>query len=215
MHGAGEACALSSGTASLALALRGLGIGPDMAVAVPSYSCSALLNAVYWVGARPLVVDVTLDSFVLDPAGLPGQVEAIVVVHTYGAAAPIEAYRNTGAKIIEDCCQSLGGRSDGRPLGEQGDAAVYSFYATKIISGGQGGLVWSSDASCVPEVRATASSIAVKSTCPASTSNSPTSRRVWQRANWPGSTRSRGAEQSWREIMLGLCQSVSASSPAR
>lgn len=44
--------------------------------------------------------------------------------------------------VIEDCCQSLGTRVDGRPLGSDGDAAVFSFYATKIITGGQGGLVW-------------------------------------------------------------------------
>lgn len=153
MHGAGEACALSSGTAALALALKGQGIGPGMAVAVPTYACSALLNAVYWVGAASLPMDVTPDRFVLDPAGLPDTVEAIIAVHAYGAPAPIESYRDTGAKIIEDCCQALGGYSEDHQLGEEGDAAVYSFYATKIVSGGQGGLVWSRDPECIARVR--------------------------------------------------------------
>ena len=151
LHGGGAACALSSGTAALALALQGLEIGPGMAVALPTYACSALLNAVHWVGAQAVVVDVTADAFVLDPQALPAAA-AVIAVHTYGAPAPIAAYRAGGGKVIEDCCQALGGSAAGRPLGEEGDAAVYSFYATKIISGGYGGLVWSRDEACIERV---------------------------------------------------------------
>lgn len=152
LHGGGSACALASGTAALALALHGLEIGPGMTVALPTYACSALLNAVHWVGARPVIVDVSADAFVLDAASLPAT-DAVIAVHAYGAPAPVAAYRAHGAKVIEDCCQALGGEVAGQALGEQGDAAVYSFYATKIISGGYGGLVWSRNVECIERVR--------------------------------------------------------------
>ena len=153
MHGSGAACALSSGTAALALALRGQGVGPGMVVAVPTYSCSALLNAVHWVGAKPLIVDVLAPSFTLDPRLIDSPVDAVIAVHVYGAPAAIAACRKSARVVIEDCCQSLGGEIAGRPLGEAGDAAVYSFYATKIVCGGQGGLVWSAHAPAINAVR--------------------------------------------------------------
>lgn len=140
MNGGGGACAVSSGTAALFLALHGLGIGAGAAVAVPSYSCSALLNAVNMAGARPVPVDVRSDDFTIDPASvesLAPDAAAVVAVHTFGASASVEDLKSSGRTVIEDCCQSLGG-----PQGLVGDAAVYSFYATKIVTGGQGGLVW-------------------------------------------------------------------------
>jgi perosamine synthetase len=151
LHAGGSACAVGSGTAALALTLHGLEIGPGMTVALPTYACSALLNAVNWVGARAEIVDVTPDSFVLDPAKLPAT-DAVVAVHAYGAPAPIAAYRARAGKVIEDCCQGVGGSIAGRPIGEAGDAAVYSFYATKILSGGYGGLVWSRAVQCIERV---------------------------------------------------------------
>lgn len=140
MLGGGEACAVSSGTAALFLALRGLGIGKGDGVAVPSYSCSAVLNAVYMAGAEPLVVDVRAADFTIDPKAVRRQApeaRAAIAVHCFGATAGIAALKAQGLLVVEDCCQSLGG-----PQGREGDAAVYSFYATKIITGGQGGLVW-------------------------------------------------------------------------
>lgn len=148
LHCGGGSCAVSSGTAALALALHGLEIGPGMRVALPTYSCSALLNALHWVGAQAVPVDVTPDSFVLDAAALP-EVDAVIAVHTYGAVAPVAEYRARAGKVVEDCCQALGGEVAGRPLGEAGDVAVYSFYASKIISGGYGGLAWSRDVGCL------------------------------------------------------------------
>lgn len=153
MHGGGAACAVSSGTAALALALVGAGVTSGMHVAVPSYACSALLNAVYWVGASPVVGDVMAHSFTLDCSTLARAVDAVVAVHTYGAPAPITDCRRIAPIVIEDCCQSLGGEIDGCPLGEAGDAAVYSFYATKIVCGGQGGMVWSARSSLVDSIR--------------------------------------------------------------
>ena len=153
MHGGGSACAVSSGTAALALALRAAGVAAGMSVGVPSYSCSALLNAIQWVGARPAVGDVLEGRFTLDCDTLERPVDAVVAVHAFGAPACIADCRKIAPIVIEDCCQSLGGEVGGRPLGETGDVAVYSFYATKIVCGGQGGLVWSSHESLVEGVR--------------------------------------------------------------
>lgn len=153
MHGGGAACAVSSGTAGLALALLGAGVTSGMHVAAPSYACSALLNAINWVGATPVVGDVMAHNFTLDCSTLVRAVDAVVAVHTYGAPASIADCRRIAPIVIEDCCQSLGGETDGCPLGEAGDAAVYSFYATKIVCGGQGGMVWSARSSLVESVR--------------------------------------------------------------
>ena len=155
-HAGGEACAVSSGTAALFLALKALGIEARAKVAVPTYACSALLNAIYMAGAEPAIVDVLPDSFCLDPAALTRQVPdsaCVIAVHTYGAPANIAALRQAGRKLIEDCCQSLGGEGSQGVLGKQGDVAVFSFYATKVITGGQGGLVWSNDAGVTEVVR--------------------------------------------------------------
>ena len=147
----GAACAFSSGTAGLFVALKALGAGPGAVVAVPSYSCSALLNAVHMIGAVPQAVDVRPDNFCLDTQLVQRQAPTaryIVAVHIFGARADIEALQSPDRVVVEDCAQSLGGRTGGTPLGSRGAAAVFSFYATKVVTGGQGGLVWSGD----PEV---------------------------------------------------------------
>ena len=138
------------------MALKAMGIGAGSKVALPTYACSALLNAVYMAGALPNIVDVLSDSFCLAPVALARQAsdaDCVIAVHTYGAPADIPALCQSGCKLIEDCCQSLGGEDNQGLLGKSGDAAVFSFYATKIITGGQGGLVWSGDTAVAEAVR--------------------------------------------------------------
>jgi dTDP-4-amino-4,6-dideoxygalactose transaminase len=140
MLGGGAACAVSSGSAALFLALKMLGAEAGDSVALPTYSCSALLNAVAMCGARPALVDVRSDDFTIDAGKLERQApdaRFVIAVHTYGATADVAALKAGGRVVIEDCCQSLGGLQ-----GLVGDAAVFSFYATKMITGGHGGLVW-------------------------------------------------------------------------
>lgn len=150
--GGGDACAVSSGTAALFLALRALGAGAGWKVALPTYTCSALLNAVYHAGATPVLTDVMSDTFCMDPAH-PALKDAdiAIAVNTYGAQADLRAIRRSGLKVIEDCCHSLG--SVLRRQEEEGDAAFFSFYATKLITGGQGGLVWARRPATVEAVR--------------------------------------------------------------
>ena len=146
LYGGGGSCALSSGSAALFLALKVLGAGPGTRVAVPTYACSALLNAIHMAGAEPLVCDVRRHDYNLDPDSLQrlsgGKMPvATIAVHTYGAPADVAAIAGCGGAIIEDCCQSLGGRHDGRLIGAEGALAVFSFYATKIVTSGQGGML--------------------------------------------------------------------------
>lgn len=151
MMAGGASCAVASGTAALFLALKGLDVGPGHTVAIPTYACSALLNAVYMAGATPRLVDVRDDNFTIDPAAVERQApdaDTVIAVHCFGATADVESLCRSKRRVIEDCCQSLGG-----PQGHVGDAAVYSFYATKIITGGHGGLVWSRNNAVVEAVR--------------------------------------------------------------
>jgi perosamine synthetase len=123
---------------------------------VPSYACSALLNAVFMAGASPQVVDVSFGTYCLDPKMVQSQASNaryVIAVHTYGSIADVAALKGQGRIVIEDCCQALGGTLAGVPVGEAGDAAVFSFYATKIVTGGQGGLVWSRDSTVAESAR--------------------------------------------------------------
>ncbi|HWZ61726.1 MAG TPA: DegT/DnrJ/EryC1/StrS aminotransferase family protein [Steroidobacteraceae bacterium] len=154
--GGGEAVALSSGTAALFVALEALGAGAGATVALPSYSCSALLNAVFMTGATPQIVDVRGDNFCLDAQIIRRQAADagfIVAVHAFGAHADVEGLIAADQVVIEDCCQSLGGSTGSVTLGSRGAAAVFSFYATKVVTAGQGGLVWSRSAAVADRVR--------------------------------------------------------------
>ncbi|GHD74739.1 DegT/DnrJ/EryC1/StrS family aminotransferase [Streptomyces goshikiensis] len=152
-----HASAVSSGTAGLTLALRGAGLGDNGAtVAVPTYGCSALLDAVLAAGCTPLVVDVTERTLGIDPGRLdPAHpIDAVIAVHTHGHPADLDALRPKTALLVEDCCQSLGGRDErGRPLGAIGDASVFSFYATKVIAAGEGGMLLQRDPAARDHVR--------------------------------------------------------------
>lgn len=149
--GGGGACAASSGTSALYLALKVLGVGEGDVVAVPTYSCSALLDAVLAVGSAPLIVDVAVTDFTIDPSSLKRErrgrrLAATIAVHTHGARARLEELTAAGSgRIIQDCCHSLGGRHQGQLIGHDGPLSVFSFYATKIITCGQGGLLYDPD----------------------------------------------------------------------
>jgi len=149
---------LSSGTTALTLALRALRIGPGHTVAIPSYTCAALLHAVRGAGAVPLLCDIEADSLALDPLDIlrraPGRARAAIVVHPFGEPVPLEPYRELGIPVVEDCAQAIGARDRGSPVGARGDAAVFSFAPTKVLTcGGPGGGLASPRAATVDEVR--------------------------------------------------------------
>ena len=144
-----HAVAVSSGFAAIHLSLIALGIGEGDEVIIPSYSCPALLNPVKIVGATPIIVDIGENSFNLVKKdvskALTPNVKAIIVPHMFGFPANIGAIKTLGIPVIEDCAHSLGGRIDERYLGSEGDLTILSFYSSKMICGGNGGMVVTDD----------------------------------------------------------------------
>ncbi len=149
--------AVSSGTAALEVALRTLGIGPGDEVILPSYVCAAPWLAIQRVGAMPRVVDIDLETFAIDPAAarraLISKTKAMIVPHLFGLPADLTALERLGVPIIEDCAQTLGAMEQGRVVGSVGLLTICSFYATKLLCAGEGGMVLSRDESLLERVR--------------------------------------------------------------
>lgn len=153
--------AVSSGTAALTCALVACGVGDGDDVLVPDLTFVATANAVRAVGARPVLVDVSTEHFGMDPdaarAAITPASRAIVPVHVNGRGGAIVELtgiaRDHGLAVIEDAAEALGSRHLGRPLGSFGDAACFSFAASKIITTGQGGAVVTRQADTAVRVR--------------------------------------------------------------
>ena len=150
-----HAVAMNSGTASLWAALHGIGIGPGMEVVVPAFSFAASANCVLYVGARPVFVDVEESTGNMDLTHLERvlqdtpKVKAIVVVHLYGHPAPMshimDLARHYQLVVVEDCAQALGASWEQQPVGTWGHAGCFSFYATKQVACGEGGMTITRD----------------------------------------------------------------------
>lgn len=151
------AAATSSGTAALHLTLLAMGICEGDEVILPSFVCSALLNAVRYTAAYPVLADIDPHSFNIDPQDaaqrITSRTRAIIVPHLFGRPADLEGLLALGVPVIEDCAQSIGGRYQNKPLGSRGDAAVFSFYATKMMATGEGGMVVSDSKPLIDQVR--------------------------------------------------------------
>jgi perosamine synthetase len=149
--------ATSSGTAALHLALLALGVGPGDEVLIPSYTCVALLHAVQHAGARARAVDCEPGRPTMSAASaaraMSAQTKAVIVPHMFGTCAPIEKFQSLGIPIIENCAQALGALYRGRPAGSFGDVTVISFYATKLITTGEGGMLLSRSENLLAEAR--------------------------------------------------------------
>ncbi len=128
------AVAVNSGTNALHLALAALGVGPGDTVHIPTYSCAALLTAVALQGARPVLCDCTPD-FNMDASAVPAGAVAIAP-HLFGKRAVLPE----SATVIEDIAQSMGGGT-----GAGSCVAITSFYATKLMSTGEGGMLFTDD----------------------------------------------------------------------
>jgi dTDP-4-amino-4,6-dideoxygalactose transaminase len=150
-----HAIGVDSGLSALELIFRGYGIGPGDEVIVPANTFIASALAVSSVGATPVLVDIDPETYLIDPAALPGAItprtKAILVVHLYGQPADMDAIadiaRKRGLLVIEDACQAHGARYRGRRVGSLGNAAAFSFYPAKNLGAyGDGGIVVTSDA---------------------------------------------------------------------
>jgi perosamine synthetase len=141
--------AVNSGTSALHLALLVAGVVPGAEVLVPAYCCAALLNAVELAGGVPVLVDAEPGGFNLCPGDarrrLTPRTAAVVVAHMFGRPAPIDPFLDLSVPVVEDCAQCLGAAEGGVLAGSRGALAIGSFYATKVITTGQGGLVSTHD----------------------------------------------------------------------
>jgi dTDP-4-amino-4,6-dideoxygalactose transaminase len=151
LSGVPHALALSSGTAALHLALVVLGIGPGDEVACSSFTFSASANPIHFVGATPVFVDATAETWTLDPALLERalaerpQIRAVVAVDLYGQCCDYDAIRalcsERSVTLVQDAAESLGAAYRGQPAGAQGDLAVFSFNGNKVITTSGGGML--------------------------------------------------------------------------
>lgn len=149
-HVAGRHCiALNSGTSALHMAFIAAGIKPGDEVIVPSFSFAATANSVALAGAIPVFVDIEENHFNLDPskieAAITKKTRAIMPVHLYGHPADMVAITQIAKKhdllVFEDAAQAHGAKVNGIPVGAWGIAGSFSFYPTKNMTSGEGGMV--------------------------------------------------------------------------
>jgi perosamine synthetase len=153
--------AVNSGTSALHMFLLAVGIGPGDEVIVPSFSFAATANSVGLTGATPVFVDIELDHFCVDPAAVEAAItprtKAIMPVHLYGHPANLRALNAIAKKhnilLLEDAAQAHLASLDGIPVGAWGEAAAFSFYPTKNMTSGEGGMVTTPSASVDRMVR--------------------------------------------------------------
>ena len=153
--GVSHAISCSSGSTALHLALLGLGVGEGHAVLVPALTYVATANAVVHAGAHPVFVDVDPETWCMDPRQIPGAMDwglpdgtwsrVLLPVHLYGQVADVRALQGgTGGPclVVEDAAQAHGAVDVyGHQAGALGDVGVFSFYASKLIAAGEGGMV--------------------------------------------------------------------------
>lgn len=151
------AAAVGSGMAALRLALLAVGVGAGDEVVVPAYSCVALLNAPLSLGAQPVLADVGRDDWTLDVADVGSRISsrtrAVVAVDLFGQPARIAELQALGPPVVEDCAHGIGGQTSAGPFGGGSAVSISSFYATKMIGAGEGGIVAARDMSVIQRVR--------------------------------------------------------------
>jgi perosamine synthetase len=158
--GVRHAVFMANGTVAMEAILRCLEIGPGDEVIVPSFSFNATVSVVLQVGARPVFVDVSEADFALNPAlveaAVTSRARAIVPVHLYGLMADMNALvaiaDRYGLTIVEDAAQAHGAAYHGRRAGSFGPA-MFSFYATKNLATGEGGLATTDDDTLAERLR--------------------------------------------------------------
>ncbi len=160
-HHAAHAVAVASGTAALEISLRVVGVaGRD--VVVPANTFYATAAAVLRAGARPVFADVDAATFALSPAtadaALTANTAAVVLVHVGGLITPEVAEirqlcDRRGVALVEDAAHAHGSTYDGRFAGSFGTAAAFSFYPTKVVTSGEGGMILTPSAEIAGEAR--------------------------------------------------------------
>lgn len=159
--GASFAVSVSSCTAGLHLALLAAGIGPGDEVITTPFTFAATANVIVHAGATPVLADIRPDDMTIDPEQvarkLTERTKAIIPMHYAGHACRIDELldiaRKRGLLVIEDAAHAVGSQYHGQPVGAFGDATVFSFYVTKNMTTGQGGMVTTEDEKLADQIR--------------------------------------------------------------
>ena len=147
--GVDYAVATTSGTTALHLALMALGIEKGDEVITTPFSFAATANSILFIGAKPVFVDIDPETYNLDPDkinnAITDKTKAIMPVHLYGQPADMDPIRKIGEEnelwIIEDAAQAHGAQYHGQMAGSFGEIACFSFYPTKNMTTGEGGMI--------------------------------------------------------------------------
>lgn len=150
---AGEAVAVSNGTAALHAAVHAAGIGPGDEVIVPAITFVASANCVVYAGAKPVFADVDPETLLIDPIDVQGKItaktRAILTVDYSGQPCDYDSLRKiarqNGLLLVADAAHSLGAFYKGRPVGSLADLTTFSFHPVKHITTGEGGMVTCDD----------------------------------------------------------------------
>jgi len=156
-----QGVATSSGTTALHLALAALGIGGGDEVLVSTFTNMATCFAVLYQGATPVPVDIEPDTWNINPALIEEKIsektKAILVVHIYGHPVDMDPIlsiaKRHGLYVVEDCAEAHGALYKGRKAGSLGDVGCFSFYANKIVTTGEGGMLTTNNAKLADKAR--------------------------------------------------------------
>ncbi len=159
--GADNAIAVGSCTAALHLALAAIDLQPGDEVILPTMTFASSGEVILYFGAKPVLVDCAPDSFHMDPSqierAITSKTRAIIPVHYSGYASQldsiVEIARRHNLKIIEDAAHSFPSNYKGTPIGTIGDITCFSFYATKTITTGEGGMITTQDRALADRMR--------------------------------------------------------------
>ncbi len=152
----------ASGSDAILLALMGINIQSGDEVIVPSFTFFATASCVARLGAKPVFVDVDLETYNINPQAVEEAIthrtKAIIPVHLFGQCAEmdplLEIAKARGLHVIEDCAQSIGATYKGKQSGSIGDIGCFSFYPTKNLGGfGDGGIITTNDADLADRIR--------------------------------------------------------------
>ena len=161
-HGVKEGLGVASGTDALHLAIKALGVGQGDEVITTPFTFFATAEAILYVGAKPVFVDLEPDTMNIDPKKIEEKItkntKAIIPVHIFGHPADMEKInaiaKKHNLKVSEDCAQSFGAAINGKRAGSFGDAGCFSFYPSKNLGAfGDGGMIIVDDPSIADEIR--------------------------------------------------------------
>lgn len=153
MHNVKRALAVSNCTTALHLALLACGVGEGDEVIVPAFTWVATANAVLYCNAKPVFIDIDVNTFNIDIKQLKekvtGKTKAVIPVHLFGLCADVDYIRKNfpKLKIVEDGACAAGASLHGKPAGSLGDVGCFSFHPRKSVTCGEGGMLTTNDES--------------------------------------------------------------------